>query len=44
MNSKGIAFVNYEIKAEKVKATEEVAQALGIKINDDVIKTLKVTW
>ena len=38
MNSKGIAFTNFEIKVEKVDATAEVANALEIKENTEVIK------
>lgn len=38
MNSKGIAFVNYEIKVEKVKATVEVASALEIKEGVELVK------
>lgn len=38
MNRKGIAFINYEIKVEKVKATSEVAAALEIKENTEIIK------
>lgn len=38
MNRKGIAFVNYEIIVEKVKATNEVANALEIKENTEIIK------
>ncbi len=38
MNSKGIAFTNYEITVEKVKACNEVAAALEIKENTKIIK------
>ena len=38
MNNKGIAFTNYEITVEKVKASEEVATALEIKENTKIIK------
>lgn len=38
MNSKGIAFTNYEIKVEKVIATSEVANALEILKDTEVIK------
>ncbi len=38
MNSKGIAFINYEITVEKVKASNEVAAALEIKENTEIIK------
>ena len=38
MNSKGIAFTNYEINVEKVNATEDVANALEISENTKVIK------
>lgn len=38
MNSKGIAFVNFEIKAEKVKANKDIAIALEIPKNSEVLK------
>jgi len=38
MNNKGISFINYEIKVEKVKATKEVAEALEIAENTEVLK------
>jgi len=37
-NRKGIAFINYEIHVEKVKASKEVANALEIKENIEIIK------
>jgi GntR family transcriptional regulator len=38
MNNRGIAFTNFEVKAEKVAANREVAAALEIKENVEVIK------
>jgi len=38
MNQKGIVFKNYEITVETVKASEEVATALEIKENTEVLK------
>lgn len=38
MNKKGIAFINYEIDIEKIPADEEVANALEIEENIEVIK------
>lgn len=38
MNSKGIAFVNYEINVEKVKATDEIANALEIEKDTELVQ------
>ncbi len=38
MNKKGIAFINYQINVEKVPADEEVANALELEKNTELIK------
>lgn len=42
MNEKGISFTNYEIKVEKVAATSQVAEALEIAENTEVIKLCRL--
>ena len=42
MNNKGISFVNYEIKVEKVNATTDVANALEIKEDTEVLKLTRL--